>query len=87
VKTYQCTKQATGEEYTKKKKLGKYGFIRYADDFIITARSEEDIKAIVPTIFRWLSERGLELNKDKTNVVHIEQGFNFLGFNVRQFNW
>ncbi|MDE5073505.1 MAG: group II intron reverse transcriptase/maturase [Trichodesmium sp. St16_bin4-tuft] len=86
VKTYQCTRPTTDEEYTKKKKLDKYGFIRYADDFIITARSEEDIKAIIPTIEKWLSERGLELNKDKTNLVHIEQGFNFLGFNVRQFN-
>ena len=86
VKTYQCTKRVTGEEYTKKKKLGKYGFIRYADDFVITARSEEDIKAITPIVQKWLRERGLELNQDKTNVVHIEQGFNFLGFNVRQFN-
>ncbi len=86
VKTYQCTKQTTGEKYIKKKKLGKYGFIRYADDFIITARSSEEIEAIIPTIERWLLERGLELNQDKTKVVHIEQGFNFLGFNVRQFN-
>jgi len=86
VKTYQCTKRETGEEYIKKKKLGKYGFIRYADDFIVTARNEEDIKAIIPIIQEWLLERGLELNKDKTNVVHIEQGFNFLGFNVRHFH-
>ncbi len=86
VKTYQCTKQTTGEKYIKKKKLGKYGFIRYADDFIITARSSEEIEAIIPTIEKWLLERGLELNQDKTKVVHIEQGFNFLGFNVRQFN-
>ncbi|MCL2931527.1 MAG: group II intron reverse transcriptase/maturase [Trichodesmium sp. MAG_R03] len=86
VKTYQCTKQVMGEAYTKKKKLDKYGFIRYADDFIITAQREEDIKAIIPTIEKWLSERGLELNKDKTNLVDIEQGFNFLGFNIRQFN-
>lgn len=86
VKTYQCTKQTTGEKYIKEKKLGKYGFIRYTDDFIITARSSEEIEAIIPTIKRWLLERGLELNQDQTKVVHIEQGFNFLGFNVRQFN-
>lgn len=85
-KTYQCIKKATGKEYIKKKKLGKYGFVRYADDFILTARSKEDIDSILPVINEWLKERGLELNKDKTNVVNIEQGFNFLGFNVRQFN-
>ena len=85
VKTYQCMKQSTVEEYTKQGKLDKYGFIRYADDFIITARREEDIKAIIPTIEKWLSQRGLELNQDRTNLVHVEQGFNFLGFNLRQF--
>ncbi|MFB2978533.1 group II intron reverse transcriptase/maturase [Microseira sp. BLCC-F43] len=84
-KTYQCTRRATGEEYTKKKKLDKYGFVRYADDLIITARSKEDIEEIKPIIQQWLSKRGLELNQDKTNVVHIEQGVNFLGFNIRQF--
>lgn len=48
VKTYQRTKKATGKEYTIKKKLSKYGFIRYADDFVITARSEEDIRPHYP---------------------------------------
>lgn len=86
VKTYQCIKQATGEEYTNKKKSDKYGFIRYADNFIITAEREEDIKAIIPTIEKLLLERGLELDNNKANLVSIEQGFNFLGFNVRQFN-
>ena len=85
VKTYRCTRQATGETYIKKKSLGRYGFVRFADDFIVTATSRQDIEAITPIIQQWLAERGLRLNADKTQVVHIEQGFNFLGFNVRQF--
>jgi len=34
----------------KKKKDATYGFIRYADDLIITAKSREDIEAIIPTL-------------------------------------
>jgi RNA-directed DNA polymerase len=63
----------------------RYGFVRYADDFIITAETKEDIEAIVPEVVEFLKLRGLELNRDKTNIVHLEQGFNFLGFNIRQF--
>lgn len=85
IKTYQCTRKATGETYLKKKKLNKYGFVRYADDMIVTARSKQDIEAIVPILEQWLTERGLKLNPDKTQIVHITQGFKFLGFSIRQF--
>ena len=63
----------------------RYGFIRYADDFVVTARSREEIEAITPTLTEWLKHRGLELNQDKTQIVPIEQGFDFLGVTVRQF--
>lgn len=66
-------------------KLPIYGFIRYADDFIVTAESKEDIEAIVPILESWLKERGLELNQEKTNITRVEDGFNFLGFHIRQF--
>jgi len=66
-------------------KFPTYGFVRYADDFILTAETKEDIEAIVPTLESWLKERGLELNKDKTKVTLVEEGFNFLGFYIRQF--
>lgn len=66
-------------------KSPKYGFIRYADDFLITARTEEDIKAVVPIVEDWLKERGLTLNQDKTTIAEIGTGINFLGFNLRQY--
>ena len=59
---------------------------KYADDFVVTATSREDIEAILPKIEQWLAERGLQLNKEKTRIVHINEGFNFLGFNLRQYN-
>jgi RNA-directed DNA polymerase len=67
-------------------KSQRYGYIRYADDFLITAETREDIEAIVPSVVEFLQLRGLELNSDKTNIVSVEQGFNFLGFHVRQFH-
>src|SRR5262249_30801353 len=63
----------------------KYGSVRYADDFIVTASSQEEIEKVRPVIEEWLQERGLALHPEKTRIVHIEDGFNFLGFSVRQY--
>lgn len=64
---------------------GKFGFIRYADDFVVTAKRQEDLVALKPQLEDWLKQRGLILNPEKTNIVSIDHGFNFLGFNVRQY--
>ncbi len=63
----------------------RYGFIRYADDFVITAETREEIEAIKPQVVDWLTERGLQLSEDKTRIRHISEGFDFLGFNVRRY--
>ena len=84
-KVYEYFEKKKGQIRKCRKKSNKYGFIRYADDFLVTAESPEDIEAIKPILEQWLSERGLELNQEKTQLVHIEQGFNYLGFNIRQF--
>ena len=34
----------------------------------------------------WLSKRGLEISSEKTRIVNISNGFNFLGYNLRQYN-
>jgi len=64
----------------------RLGIIRYADDFIITSKTKEDIEVIIPRVKQWLLERGLELSEEKTKLVHIDDGFDFLGFNARQYN-
>jgi RNA-directed DNA polymerase len=59
--------------------------IRYADDFLVTARSKEILEQYVqPTIEAFLATRGLTLNQEKTRVVAIDEGFNFLGFTIRK---
>ncbi|MEM8780173.1 MAG: group II intron reverse transcriptase/maturase [Cyanobacteria bacterium P01_G01_bin.49] len=64
----------------------KLGIIRYADDFIVTAKDKETLESTKYLIKEWLRERGLELSEEKTRIVHIEKGFNFLGFNLRQYD-
>jgi RNA-directed DNA polymerase len=62
-------------------------FIRYADDFIVTCREENYLKNIVlPAIQDFLKPRGLTLSDDKTLITHIDQGFDFLGQNVRKYD-
>jgi len=60
-------------------------FIRYADDFIITGKSKEYLKQkILPIVKSFLAERGLSLSMNKTVISHIDDGFDFLGWNVRR---
>ncbi|MDV3002665.1 MAG: hypothetical protein N5P05_004320 (plasmid) [Chroococcopsis gigantea SAG 12.99] len=63
----------------------KLGFVRYADDFIVTSRDKENLENALIQIKQWLSKRGLEINEEKTRIGHIKDGFNFLGFNLRQY--
>ena len=65
----------------------KVNFVRYADDFIVTGTSKSMLEQEVkPVIIRFLKERGLTLSEEKTKVTHIEEGFDFLGQNVRKHN-
>jgi len=67
-------------------KTDKINFVRYADDFIVTGASKEILEEkIKPAVERFLKERGLELSSEKTHVVPIEKGFDFLGFSVRKY--
>lgn len=64
----------------------KVNFIRYADDFIITAKSKEIITGeIIPLITDFLKERGLALSAEKSKISHINDGFDFLSQNVRKY--
>ncbi|NEO77558.1 group II intron reverse transcriptase/maturase [Moorena sp. SIO4G3] len=59
--------------------------IRYADDFVIMHKSKEVVEECQRIIIKWLEEIGLELKSTKTRLVHTSNGFEFLGFNVRQY--
>lgn len=61
------------------------GLVRYADDFVIVCPSKEEAEGMYEKLQPYLEKRGLELAHDKTRVVHISEGFDFLGFNFRQY--
>ena len=70
-----------------KTKSAKVNLVRYADDFVITGDSKELLETIVqPWIVNFLHERGLTLSREKTSIVHIDQGFDFLGWNFRKYS-
>jgi len=64
----------------------KYALCRYADDFVIMCPTKEDAENLYPLLSEYLSERGLTLAEDKTRITHVEEGFDFLGFNIRRYN-
>lgn len=64
----------------------KVNLVRYADDFIITGVSKELLEEEVrPLVERFLAERGLRLSPAKTRITHIDEGFDFLGQNIRKY--
>lgn len=69
-----------------KAKRRKVNTIRYADDFVITGDSSEFLESeIRPWTEEFLAERGLQLSLEKTRIVSIDQGFDFLGWNFRRY--
>ena len=63
----------------------KVHFVRYADDFVVTATSKETAEDIAEVVKGFLMERGLELSEEKTHITHIVCGFDFLGWNFRKY--
>jgi RNA-directed DNA polymerase len=63
----------------------KVNLIRYADDLVITANSEEIARGIKEILTGFLHERGLQLSEEKTHITHISKGFTFLGWEFRKF--
>lgn len=67
-------------------KKAKIHLVRYADDFVITGASKEVLQRTVqPWVEEFLRKRGLHLHSGKTSIVHIDEGFDFLGWNFRKY--
>ena len=69
----------------KKQGLANWRLIRYCDDFVVMVTGDrqhaEELRTWVATI---LAQVGLRLSPEKTQVVHIDEGFDFLGFHIRR---
>ena len=60
-----------------------YVVVRYADDFVVMARSKACCQQAIPLLNQWLAKRGLRLSSEKTRIRHIEEGIDFLGVNIK----
>jgi RNA-directed DNA polymerase len=78
-------KSPSGKIYGKYAAKYQVNFVRFADDFIVTAKTEEIAKEAKELIKDFLKERGLELSDEKTVTTHIDSGFDFLGWNFRKY--
>ena len=59
--------------------------IRYADDALALCHSREQAEQVQARLAAWLGPRGLVFNQDKTRVVRLDDGVDFLGFSVRRY--
>jgi RNA-directed DNA polymerase len=78
--------QALGISYTSQGVLrGTYAVVRYADDFAVFGPTQEKAIEARQLLTRWLETRGLKFSDEKTYIRHLQEGFNFLGFNIRHY--
>jgi RNA-directed DNA polymerase len=60
--------------------------VRYADDLVALCHSKEQACQVQAQLAEWLAPRGLTFNQEKTTIVSLGDGFDFLGFNVRRYH-
>lgn len=78
--------EALGVKYDKRGQIvSKRAIVRYADDFVVFCETQEDAEQAKQTLSLWLETRGLTLSAEKTKVIHLSEGFDFLGFNIRHY--
>jgi RNA-directed DNA polymerase len=59
--------------------------VRYCDDFVVCCHSRQQAEQVKAQLAGWLAPRGLAFNDEKTKIVSLESGYDFLGFNVRRY--
>lgn len=67
--------------------VGTRAVVRYADDLVVFCESREDAHRVKDQILPpWMAERGLSLSAEKTRIVHLTEGFDFLSFNIKHYH-
>jgi RNA-directed DNA polymerase len=72
--------------YAGQSKPGSPMLVRYADDMIALCHSREQAEQVKAQLAAWLAPRGLAFNEDKTRIVHLDEGLDFLGFSIRRYS-
>jgi RNA-directed DNA polymerase len=66
-------------------KIDSLAVVRFADDFVVLCKSKEEAESIYVKLQPYLEKRKIKLAEDKTRITHINDGFDFLGFNIRKY--
>lgn len=61
-----------------------YRLTRYADDWLVTCSTRAEAQAALDFATKVLSQLGVTLNKEKTRIVHVRRGFEFLGYKIKR---
>src|SRR5665811_1213041 len=83
--------KVAGARYTTGKQAGRIMtgcpvLVRYSEDFVVLCHTRQEAFEVKDRLAGWLAPRGLVFNEDKTRVVTLDEGFDFLGFNVRRYD-
>jgi RNA-directed DNA polymerase len=84
----QGMEHAAGVEYDHRGcvKGGRPTVVTYADDFVVLCHSREQAEQVYDRLSVWLAQRGLGFNEDKTRITKVDDGFDFLSFNIRRYH-
>jgi RNA-directed DNA polymerase len=82
--------EAAGVRYSTGASAGKVKrnsplVVRYADDLVVCCHTRQQAEQVKAQLAEWLAPKGLAFNEDKTRIVPLEAGYDFLGFNVRRY--
>ena len=60
--------------------------VRYADNFVVCCHSRQQAEQVKARLAGWLAPRGWPSTTQKTKIVSLESGYDFLGFSIRQLS-
>jgi RNA-directed DNA polymerase len=70
--------------FDREMRLRGYQLTRYADDWVITCKSAAGARSAVDAARRILKQLGVEVHPQKTRIVHVQEGFEFLGYKIKR---
>jgi RNA-directed DNA polymerase len=69
--------------FDREMRLRGYQLTRFADDWVIACKSAAEARAAMDAVRRILKQLGVELHPQKTRIVHVRYGFEFLGYKIK----
>ena len=79
-----CLSNVLLTPFDKEMRRKGYRLTRWADDWVVTCRTRSEAEQALATATKILQKLGVTLNAKKTRIVNIKQGFEFLGFKIKQ---